>query len=62
MSQDCGRIFARPVKTGKEVLRNENSKRSLQFKPIREKGGILVRKRSAQLHIRCREAKNSANR
>jgi hypothetical protein len=23
MSQDCGRIFAYPVKTGKEVLRKE---------------------------------------
>src|ERR1700760_4199063 len=27
----------------------------------KKKGGILVRKRSAQLHIRCRKAKNSAN-
>src|SRR5579864_5585400 len=26
-----------------------------------KKGRNLVRKRSAQLHIRCREAKNSAN-
>ena len=63
MSQDFGRIFVWRMENWQEDIAEEELETGFQIQSqYKEKGRNSVRKRSAQLHIRCREAKNSANR